>query len=122
MVTTPRAATQIALLGECSRRGVSISADEHSQLARLYGYTKERGKHAALLQSGADVSMMRHAETDGLRIMAWLARYVEAGEDPLKTVVGAMVDAGFDVEPADADWANDGEEEEEEEDDEPEDF
>jgi hypothetical protein len=55
--------------------------------------------------------------------MAWLARYVEAGEDPLKTVVGAMVDAGFDVEPADANWANDGEEEEEEEDDdEPEDF
>jgi hypothetical protein len=59
----------------------------------------------ALLQAGADRNMIRHAEHDGLRLIAWLARHVPAGEDPLKSLVLAAVDAGWDVSPEDASWA-----------------
>lgn len=109
MVSTPRAAEQMALIGRpISRGAVSLTRDEYSHLADLYGYKQE---HVKFLQSGADVNMMRHAETDGLRIMAWLARYVPAGEDPLKTVVLAMAEK-YDVDPADVAWANDVEDDE----------
>jgi hypothetical protein len=58
-----------------------------------------------LMQAGADVHMLRHAEADGLHLLAWLARFVPAGEDPLKTLVQLAVDAGWDVDPGDAAWA-----------------
>jgi hypothetical protein len=55
-------------------------------------------------QAGADRNMMRHAECDGLRLVAWLAKHVEPGKDPLKTLVQLAMDAGYDVDPADVDW------------------
>lgn len=71
-----------------------------------------------MYQAGADINMMRHAEEDGLRIVAWLARYVEPGADPLKTIVQMAVEAGWDVDPVDAEWAeSDGENEPAEDDD-----
>lgn len=69
-----------------------------------------------LLQSGADVAMLRYAEVDGLRIVAWLARLrgaVPAGSDPLKAVVRLAMDAGLDVDPADVDWVENDESSEE---------
>jgi hypothetical protein len=56
-------------------------------------------------QGGADINLFRHAECDGLRIMAWLARYVPAGEDPLKTVIEMAIAAEFDVDPGDVEYA-----------------
>ncbi len=58
-----------------------------------------------MLQSGADRNLARFAAQDGLRIIAWLARHVEPGEDPLKTVIQMAVDSGWDVNPADVDYA-----------------
>jgi hypothetical protein len=55
-------------------------------------------------QAGADRNLMRHAEADGLRIMAWLAGYVEPGEDPLRALVRVFVE-GYDIDPADVEWA-----------------
>lgn len=58
-----------------------------------------------LMQAGADRNMLRHAAHDGLRIIAWLAKYVEPGQDPLKEIVKMIVDRGYDVEPSDVSWA-----------------
>lgn len=59
-----------------------------------------------LMQAGSDRNAFRHAEADGLRIVAWLAAFVERGGDPLKLVVQLAMDAGFDVDPNDATWAS----------------
>lgn len=58
-----------------------------------------------LMQAGANRNALRHAESDGLRLLAWLARFVPEGEDPLKTLVQAALDAGWDVNPDDVEWA-----------------
>jgi len=60
----------------------------------------------ALLQSGSDRNAMRYAESDGLRIIAWLAKYVPVGEDPLKLVIQFAIDAGFDVNCEEVDYAS----------------
>jgi len=65
-----------------------------------------------LFQAGADRNMLRHAEHDGMRLVAWLAKYVPKGEDPLKTLVQLAVDAGYDVDPSDIEWAEAGHDEE----------
>ena len=62
------------------------------------------------LQAGADRDAIRNAEADGLRLLAWIAQFVQPGEDPLKTLVQFASDAGCDVDPADAEWAEDSEE------------
>ncbi len=61
----------------------------------------------AYMQAGADRNMIRQAEHDGLRLVAWLAKYVPEGEDPLKTVIQMVIDSGFDVDPADVSYAED---------------
>lgn len=61
----------------------------------------------ALLQAGADRNLLRHAEADGLRIIAWLARFVPAGEDPLKRVVQAFAALGCATDYEDNGWADD---------------
>lgn len=58
-----------------------------------------------LMQAGADRNMARYAEEDGLRLVAWLAKHVQPGEDPLKTLIQLAVDAGWDVDPEDTSWA-----------------
>ena len=65
-----------------------------------------------LLQAGADRNTWRHAEVDGLRLLAWIAKYTEP--DPLKALVHLACDAGWDVDLSDVSWANEEEEEEEE--------
>ena len=61
----------------------------------------------SLMQVGADRNMVRHATSDGLRLMAWIARFVPEGEDPLKTLIQIASDAGFDVPGEDGAWAED---------------
>ena len=50
------------------------------------------------LQAGADLNMSRRAREDGLRLIAWLARYVEPGEDPLKALIQAAAEVGWAAE------------------------
>jgi len=59
----------------------------------------------ALMQAGADRNALRHAEADGLRLLAWIAQYVPAGEDPLKHLIQMAIEADLVVDPADRDWA-----------------
>jgi hypothetical protein len=61
----------------------------------------------AMLQSGADRNTMRYAEADGLRLLAWIAKYTSPGEDPLKILVRLASDAGYDVDASDRAWAVD---------------
>ena len=65
-------------------------------------------------QAGANRSVMRHAATDGLRLIAWLAKHLEPGADPLKTLVCLASADGWDVDPQDVEWAQGAEESEEE--------
>jgi hypothetical protein len=67
-------------------------------------------------QAGADANMMRYAEEDGLRIVAWLAKFVEPGSDPLKALVSLAADAGWDVDPVDVAWSQDECDDEDEDD------
>lgn len=67
------------------------------------------------LQAGADRDLMREAERDGVRMLAWIAKFTPPGEDPLKTVIQMAADAGFDVDPEDMTYALDESDSEEEE-------
>ena len=49
------------------------------------------------LRAGAMRNLMRYAERDGLRLMAFLSRYMEAGEDPVKLAAHLCIEAGYDV-------------------------
>jgi hypothetical protein len=48
----------------------------------LYGFHPE--KKGTLERAGMLRNLFRHTEKDGLRIMALLARFCEANEDPVK--------------------------------------
>ena len=67
-----------------------------------------------LMQAGADRNAIRNAEVDGLRLLAWFAKFVQPGVDPLKTLVQIADEAGCDVDPAVAEWADTEEELEDE--------
>lgn len=58
-----------------------------------------------LMQAGANHNAIRHAESDGLRVIAWLAKFVPAGEDPLKHVIQMAAEGGLDVDFEDLAWA-----------------
>jgi hypothetical protein len=101
--TTPRASELCRLLGCVSHGSVQVSNDEFAAIRRLY---KSNGGTGNELLDAIDVrDLMRAAEHDGLRILAWLARHAEPGEDPLKLVVRMASDVGCDIDPADESWA-----------------
>lgn len=58
-----------------------------------------------LYQAGADRNMLRNAEADGLRMIGFMAKFCETGEDPVKALVRMAIDAGYDVDPEDVSWA-----------------
>jgi len=71
---------------------------------------------AARWQTGGDSrNLMRHAEADGLRMVAAIARALQPGEDPVRLLLSLMAQAGFDVaedpEWCDGDGSGGGEEE-----------
>jgi len=55
------------------------------------------------LRAGATKNMFRFWRRDGLRVMAFLARYLERGEDPVRLVAQLCIEAGYDV-PNDYYW------------------
>ena len=99
--TTPSAKRATSLLGGVQQAGVSLTHSEVSALKKLYGVTPESNP---LLDAGALRNVLRRAEHDGLRMVAWLARYLDPGEDPMKFLVQAVIDAGGDVDSADVEW------------------
>ena len=60
---------------------------------------------AAWAVAGAGRNLFRHAEADGLRMVAAMARFLQPGDDPVRVLVSLMADAGWDVR-EDPDWYN----------------
>jgi hypothetical protein len=58
------------------------------------------------IEAGDERNMFREAAHDGLRIMAFLSKYLEPDQDPVKLVIQMAVAADFDVSPEDAAWAD----------------
>lgn len=105
------------------------SAPKRSEFRSDYDYQSamrrhetELENHAAwtdpveLMQAGADRNMTRYAEHDGLRIVAWLSRYTEPGEDPMKALIRLLIDSGIDMYPSDVTWAMEDDEAKEDDD------
>ena len=109
VTTTPHAADMIGLLGGIIYQTVAISTDESRSLERLYEFTPDE---PGIMQHGATRNMLRHAEADGLRMVAWFARFIPPGEDPLKYLVQLVAERGWDIAPEDVAWAADETEEE----------
>jgi len=109
--TTPTSDAVIRLLGGRTFDAVALTWDELRSIQRLYGYTAEpAGESRCMMQAGADRNAIRHAQEDGLRLVAWLASYLEPGEDPLRLLVRLVSRAGYDVGAEDFEWASSEEE------------
>lgn len=94
IVTTPKAQLSIQLLGiGIQRKGLSLTRDEFRSIKNLYGFKSDE---TLFMQAGSDRNAIRHAETDGLRLLAWIAKFVPPGTDPLKSLIAAAVDSGWD--------------------------
>ena len=74
--------------------------------------TLEADSTAAFAVAGAGRNLFRHAEADGLRMVAAMARFLQPGDDPVRVLVALMADAGWDVR-EDPEWYNGDESEEE---------
>lgn len=103
---TPRNLCSLALLGGYDRNGVTLTKDQHRALRKLYEIKPESNP---LLEVGSDRNMFRLAEQDGLRMVAWIARHVEPGDDPLKLLIQMASEAGWDVDPEDYEYASEEE-------------
>jgi len=101
-ITSPKAAESLILLGGNTYKSVSFTRDEYRSIQKFYEFTEEDNP---LYQAGADRNMFRTLETDGLRLLGWLARYVEPGQDPLKVLIQFAIEAGVDVDPSDVDYS-----------------
>lgn len=109
-----------------NQRPLAPTPPVRSEFEKEYEFREALKKHEAalstwqkwedpikLMQAGADRNVMRHVESDGFRLAAWIAKYVPRGEDPLKTLVQMAVASGFDVDPSDIEWAEIDSEDEE---------
>lgn len=122
-ITTPRSSEILGLIGGgLTYDGLALTNDEVRALRKLYGYDEPRkplpeeepsyggrGQSQKLEdfhQAGADRNLIRNAKLDGLRIVAWLAKYVDKNEDPLAFLVSVMADSGMDVDIEDAMWVH----------------
>ncbi len=57
----------------------------------------------SFLRAGSSRNLSRWAERDGLRVMAFLSRLLETGEDPVRFVGRLCMEAGYEV-PGDPEW------------------
>jgi len=109
MVTTPRSGHWIAggfIGGVLS--GLPVTSGEESSLRRFYGFGKSNDH--PIIQNGDMVSLARHAERDAMRLIVYLAKHLERGEDPVKLLVrwhrcAAEQGEAGPVEPEDLEWA-----------------
>lgn len=76
--------------------------DDHERACKIHANWQDPQK---LLQAGADRNLFRYAEADGLRLIAWLARYCEPGDDPLKVLIQLVSESGIDIDPSDMTWS-----------------
>lgn len=104
---TPSTSDLIRVLGLGSYyQSVAFSKDQTRRLMNFYGFKDETNP---LMEAGMHRNMFRHVERDGLRVMAFLSKYLEPGQDPVKLVAQLCMEAGHDV-PNDYDWIYEDEE------------
>ena len=96
VATTKTAATMIELLGGYRREGNAFTNEEIKALEKYYKLDKPTDN--PLDQAGKMLSLFRLIDKDGMRVMAYLAKYLEEeNEDPIKFLQSILVDAGLDV-------------------------
>jgi hypothetical protein len=100
--TDPVSEKLIQLIGGIHYKSLSVTKDQFDDLYHLYNFNEESN---ALFQAAAERNMFRHAESDGLRMIAFVARYISQGEDPVKFLAQLCIDAGFDVDPKIVEWS-----------------
>jgi len=96
-------ATMILLLGGKMLGSVLLTQEQEKDLYKLYEFDPEKDKGDALFEAGAFRNMARFAEVDGIRLVAFLAKFCEPGKDPLSLVKVLMSEAGYDVSLEDRD-------------------
>jgi len=102
-LTTPKAEELISLLGAgASHKGCIFTRDEFRSLQKVYEITDEEDP---LMHAGATSNLFKHATDDGIRMVAWLSKYLPAGQDPLRTLIEMAIELGFEVDPEDVKYA-----------------
>ena len=104
--TTPGSKTLIGLLGGHYFESVNITNDELKNIKKLYKF-KDDSDESGMMQAASDRNAFRFANHDGLRIIAWLAKYCEPDEDPVKLIIRLVSENGYDVDFEDNKWAFD---------------
>jgi len=95
--STRQAEVMAKLFGGESCGVNGFTHDEIKSLEQLYGFDPEADENP-LMAAGSRRNLFRYATRDGLRVMAFLARYCEPGEDPVQLVAEGLVELGYDCE------------------------
>ena len=53
--------------------------------------------------AGAELNLDRYVAADGVRVMAFLSRFLEDGQDPVALVAQLLAEAGYDTQGAEFD-------------------
>jgi len=58
---------------------------------------EDGGGFGEFVVAGSERNLFRAVKEDGLRVMAFLGRFLEPGQDPVKLIVQLMSEVGYDV-------------------------
>jgi hypothetical protein len=94
MAVDKMSVTMIELLGGNTAGQVGITVDQEKALYKLYEFHDEDHE---LMKAALFRNMCRCATSDGMRIVALLAKFCEPGKDPLHIVKRALANEGYDV-------------------------
>lgn len=98
VMATKNDCAMFELFGGNSYRGVAFTKSQMEDLWKYYGFDGRFNSKSDLENDGAVRNLFRHIESDGLRLMAFLSKYLEREEDPVQMIAMALSDAGFDID------------------------
>lgn len=90
----------LLLGGFQSHSGVNFTHDQYNAICQWAGITKDFNEDdpaKVLWKADATRCVMTEAESQGSRVIAYIAKFLEPGEDPVRWLHGLMMDAGYDV-------------------------
>jgi len=103
----PEAQDTIRILGSGETfEGVTFTRDQIRALEKLYKFNNTISNYNDNLravkvdrfeQAGSSRNLFRYTRSDGFRVMAILAKYLEPGEDPVKFIVRLLSSQGYDI-------------------------
>lgn len=89
----------VKLLGGYYYHAFTATQDQMEKLSQIYRFDLPKCPANPLErwnETGKIRNLFRHVEHDGLRVMAFLSRFLEPDEDPVAFVAKLCADAGFD--------------------------